>query len=224
VKYDILPASGSSLRSLCAFDSKFPLHFSANTHRNDVRFVAWPPDTAEPRSVSQQWDRMEVAWDQQADRALGGSQYTRHQPEQTLLYQIIDDNYPDFVGRFEPEGRALPRFVRREFEDYLKCGRLEHGFLRVHCTDCHAEKLVAFSCKRRGFCHKDLQRSRFIPTGNVLRPRDSLPCAVNTCAVEAPWFFLWPMTFSVPLSRFTLMKGRISRNAPLPECWTFLFV
>jgi hypothetical protein len=29
---------------------------------------------------------------------------------------------------------------------------VEHGFLRVRFTGCHAEKLVAFSCKRRGFC------------------------------------------------------------------------
>ena len=42
--------------------------------------------------------------------------------------------------------------VQREFEDYLECGRLEHGFLRVRCADCHAERLLAFSCKRRGFC------------------------------------------------------------------------
>jgi ribosomal protein S27E len=42
--------------------------------------------------------------------------------------------------------------VQEEFAAYLKCGRLEHGFLRVRCEDCHAEKLVAFSCKRRGFC------------------------------------------------------------------------
>ncbi|HBN2370406.1 TPA: TniB family NTP-binding protein, partial [Escherichia coli] len=28
----------------------------------------------------------------------------------------------------------------------------EHGFLRVRCQSCHHEKLVAFSCKRRGFC------------------------------------------------------------------------
>jgi hypothetical protein len=34
----------------------------------------------------------------------------------------------------------------------LKCGRLEEGFLRVRCASCHAEKLVAFSCKKRGFC------------------------------------------------------------------------
>jgi hypothetical protein len=49
-------------------------------------------------------------------------------------------------------GTALPGYVEREFENYLKCGRLEHGFLRVRCDSCHAEHLVAFSCKRRGFC------------------------------------------------------------------------
>ena len=47
---------------------------------------------------------------------------------------------------------GLPMYVRSEFEEYLKCGRLEHGFLRVRCEDCHNEFLVAFSCKRRGFC------------------------------------------------------------------------
>jgi hypothetical protein len=29
---------------------------------------------------------------------------------------------------------------------------LEHGFMRVRCTECHREKFVAFSCKRRGCC------------------------------------------------------------------------
>lgn len=48
--------------------------------------------------------------------------------------------------------RFLPDYVVSEFEDYLKCGRLEHGFLRVRCESCHDGKLVAFSCKRRGFC------------------------------------------------------------------------
>jgi len=39
----------------------------------------------------------------------------------------------------------LRGYVQREFEDYLKCGRLEHGFLRVRCDSCHFEHLVAFS-------------------------------------------------------------------------------
>ncbi|MBS0399730.1 MAG: transposase zinc-binding domain-containing protein [Proteobacteria bacterium] len=49
-------------------------------------------------------------------------------------------------------GRSLPDYIEGEFDAYLKCGRLEEGFLRVRCEHCHAEKLVAFSCKKRGFC------------------------------------------------------------------------
>lgn len=29
---------------------------------------------------------------------------------------------------------------------------IEHGFLRVRCDKCRFERLVAFSCKKRGFC------------------------------------------------------------------------
>lgn len=50
------------------------------------------------------------------------------------------------------QGKRLPYYVEREFDEFLRCGRLEHGFLRVVCDDCKHEKLVAFSCKRRGFC------------------------------------------------------------------------
>jgi ribosomal protein S27E len=78
--------------------------------------------------------------------------YARHRPEATLLYQLVERHYPEFVAAREAAGRPLPKYVQEEFEAYLKCGRLEHGFLRVRCEDCHAEKLVAFSCKRRGFC------------------------------------------------------------------------
>ena len=78
--------------------------------------------------------------------------YVRHRPERSLLYQIVEEYYPAFVSYLATQGTALPGYVQREFEDYLKCGRLEHGFLRVRCDSCHAEHLVAFSCKRRGFC------------------------------------------------------------------------
>jgi hypothetical protein len=39
-----------------------------------------------------------------------------------------------------------------EFDAFLECGILAHGFLRLRCGDCGHDKLVAFSCKRRGFC------------------------------------------------------------------------
>jgi len=35
---------------------------------------------------------------------------------------------------------------------FLECGILAHGFLRLLCANCGHDKLVAFSCKRRGFC------------------------------------------------------------------------
>lgn len=50
------------------------------------------------------------------------------------------------------QSSRLPGCIVKEFEDYLKCGRLEHSFLYVRCESCHYEKLVAFICKRRGIC------------------------------------------------------------------------
>ena len=78
--------------------------------------------------------------------------YSRHRPERTLLYQLVEQHYPAFRELRAVADRPLPDFVQQEFEAYLKCGRLEEGFLRVRCEQCHAEKLVAFSCKKRGFC------------------------------------------------------------------------
>ena len=78
--------------------------------------------------------------------------YERHRPERTLLYQLVEQYYPDLADLMAVQGKPLPGYVRREFEGYLKCGRLEHGFLRLHCDTCHTERLLAFSCKCRGFC------------------------------------------------------------------------
>jgi ribosomal protein S27E len=86
------------------------------------------------------------------DRSPTSPPYQRHRPEQTLLYQIIERHYPEFRDVMAAQGKSLPLHVQQEFADYLKCGRLEHGFLRVQCSECHHEHLVAFSCKRRGFC------------------------------------------------------------------------
>jgi len=78
--------------------------------------------------------------------------YAQHRPETTLLYRLIEQHYPEFRELRTREGRPLPAYVQDEFDAYLTCGRLEEGFLRVRCEQCHAEKLVAFSCKKRGFC------------------------------------------------------------------------
>ena len=79
--------------------------------------------------------------------------YERRRPEETTLYQLIQENVETFFAQVEAEtGAGLPDFVKDEFEAFLDCGILANGFLRLRCPDCAHEKLVAFSCKRRGFC------------------------------------------------------------------------
>src|SRR5215510_11501079 len=56
------------------------------------------------------------------------------------------------LARGRPRGHRLTGYVQREFDDYLRCGILAHGFLRLGCDTCKHELLVPFSCKRRGFC------------------------------------------------------------------------
>ncbi len=88
----------------------------------------------------------------EASTGVGAFVYERHRPERTLLYQLVQEYYPAFKDHLMAQGRALPGYVEQEFKDYLRCRRLENGFLRVRCDTCHAEHLIAFSCKRRGFC------------------------------------------------------------------------
>ena len=76
--------------------------------------------------------------------------YERRRPEETTLYQVVQEQIATFLAQVEAKtGAGLPEFVKDEFEAYLECGILAHGFLRVRCADCAHEKLVAFSCKRR---------------------------------------------------------------------------
>lgn len=86
------------------------------------------------------------------------------------------------------QGRHLPCYVVREFEDYLKCGRLEHGFLRVQCESCHHEKLKAFSCKRRGFC----------PSCGARRMADSAAHLVDEVLPKRP-IRQWVLSVPFPL-------------------------
>src|SRR2546427_9562972 len=80
--------------------------------------------------------------------------YTPRDPSRTVLYHVIAAHLETFLASCEadPDATGLPPYVQREFYDYLRCGILAHGFLRLGCDTCKQELLVPFSCKRRGFC------------------------------------------------------------------------
>lgn len=80
--------------------------------------------------------------------------YRRHEPENTVLYKVVSENWKTFLAdaERESENQGLPKYIKKEFEGYIKCGILQYGFLRVQCESCKDERLIAFSCKKRGFC------------------------------------------------------------------------
>jgi len=95
------------------------LHFTAREGRATQRVASAAP-TALPAALTYAW----------------------HAPERTLLYALVQAHYPDLIARLEAQDRSLPECVPEEFEAFLRCGVPEHGFLRVVCEQCHADKFV----------------------------------------------------------------------------------
>ena len=121
--------------------------------------------------------------------------YQGHQSEKTLLYKLIQENLLDFYHQVENEQeRELPIFVKKEFEEFLKCGLLAYGFLRLQCESCRQEKLVAFSCKQRGFC----------PSCGAKRMAESVTHLVEEVFPHKP-LRQWVLSFPFPL-RFLFAK------------------
>ncbi len=152
----------------------------------------------------------------------GAPQYQRHRPERTLLYQLVEQYYPVFETQWAAEGRILPDYVRQEFEEYLKSGRLEHGFLRVRCDTCHAEHLVAFSCKGRGFCPscgaRRMAESAALLVDDVL-PHEPMAAPAHLtaiahgkdCSCNPPAF---PPSMAVRCARAAIRGGQMRGSGP----------
>lgn len=78
--------------------------------------------------------------------------YIQRRPENTVLHQVIRQNFSKFKSLMNDKEKSIPGYVLKEFEEYLSCGDPTKGFARLRCSDCGHEKLLPFSCKRRGFC------------------------------------------------------------------------
>ena len=62
-----------------------------------------------------------------ASRDRDTGRYQSHRPEQTLLYQIVDEYYPAFAALMAEQGKELPGYVQREFEEFLQSPRRSAG-------------------------------------------------------------------------------------------------
>ena len=103
-----------------------------------------------------------------------------------MLYGVVEEHLESFYQALGEQGISLPAFVHAEFERYLRCGRLEHGFVRVKCTSCRHEHLVAFRCKCRGFCPSCGAR-RMVETAAGLVEHVFPRVPVRQWVVSFPW-------------------------------------
>ena len=69
-----------------------------------------------------------------------------------VLYEVIEGHLDAFLDAASQQGRRVPGYVVRELSAYLECGIASFGFALLRCSGCHHAEVVAFSCKRRGFC------------------------------------------------------------------------
>lgn len=100
------------------------------------------------------------------------------------------------------QGKSLPRHVSQEFEAFLECGRLDNGFLRVVCDDCKHEKLVAFSCKKRGIC----------PSCGARRMAESAKLLVDDVLQGYPvrqWVLSLPIPLRLLLARYPKQLSKV---------------
>jgi hypothetical protein len=126
-----------------------------------------------------------VAASSQRHSSHGDGSYKRHRPEETVLHGVVTAYWPSFRERLEAVG-SLPKFIVREVDDYLRCGILDFGFVRVACNACGFERLVALSCKRRGFCPSCLGR-RMGDTGVWLTEHVLPTVQIRQWVCSLPW-------------------------------------
>ena len=79
--------------------------------------------------------------------------YHPREPQESPLWQLLHRHFAEFELRYDELFARRFGFYRlaisRVVTRYLECGDLREGFARVRCPDCHAEYLLAFSCKGR---------------------------------------------------------------------------
>jgi hypothetical protein len=161
--------------------------------------------------------------------------YEPRHPEHSLLYQVVAEHLETFLARQAERDRPVPGFVEREFRRYLECGVLAHGFLRVHCDACGADRLVPFACKGRGFCPSCAGR-RMVETAAHLVDRVIPEVPVRQWVLSAPFQLRYRLAWDTSLVRDLLQifsravfaslrrRAREQENVRNTQCGAVTFV
>jgi len=141
-------------------------------------------------------------------RSVASEGYSRHRPEFTALYAVVRDNLETLYGAISDGALdvRVPKHARRELEAYLGCGiPCWRGFARFRCRDCGESRIVAFTCKGRGFCPSCLGRRMCSTAANLMEyvlPRES---------GLRQWVLTFPFAWRATLARNGALLGSLTR-------------
>ena len=115
--------------------------------------------------------------------------YCQRRPRASPLWQIIHHAWDEFQTQYEARHRKIHGPLRPDavavVEQYYRCGDLAQGFTRLHCPNCGHEKLLAFTCKTRGYCPSCHQRK-------VLQTADWISSSVSFNVPHRQFVFTIP--------------------------------
>jgi len=118
----------------------------------------------------------------------------RRAPETSVLHEAFRRGWPEVSG-------TMPASVRQEVERYLQCGDVRYGFAEVACGSCGESRLLAFSCKGRGWCPSCTTR-RAVATGAHLE-------AVLPRVAHRQWTLSLPFTARFPVVKQPKLLKRL---------------
>ena len=131
-------------------------------------------------------------------------EYVPRRAGEDLLYEVLEAELSRFLNRTESMGRPLPRHVERELRAYLCCGIARFGFTWLRCDDCKLNRLVAFSCKGRGFC----------PSCGGRRMAQTAANLVDTVLPKVPvrqWVMSLPFPLRIWVARRPKLRAAVLR-------------
>src|SRR3989454_3004516 len=147
---------------------------------------------------------------------------TPRNAEATVLYRVVAEELETFLARQQQRDRPPPQFVEREFRSFLDCGVLARGFLRLRCPSCGYDRLLPFSCKRRGVCPSCNGR-RMADTAAHLVDRVFPVVPVRQWVLSLPFALRYRMVYDahltsdVPNVFVRVLFGQLRRRASKQE-------
>ena len=132
------------------------------------------------------------------------SPYVPRAATDTVLYDIVQAELAPFLAAARAAEVALPPYVEAELRAFLRCGVLACGFGRARCVACGFDRLVPFSCKRRGVCAScGGRRMSETAAEHVTRLWPAVP--VRQWVLSLPW------PLRLPVARDPSLLTKVSR-------------